>query len=210
MSTKESALSKCYKKKSHAKSADDGQGWTDTQVNDTLNAFDQGESRTPTLVLSEKRVYDWHRQDTRMTELKDICVTAAAGWGGGGNNMPYVLEEDAICLNDQGGSQMSVTVEKQRQSERKEHGHQPILLESNQNHATIQTDGISTALPASMGMGGGYVPMITEKETVKSVDTSHADDVVRYEDIVPCMQGRQSQGGEQYTSEYSSQEINAA
>lgn len=29
------------------------------------------------------RVYDWHRQDTRMTELKDVCVTAAAGWGGG-------------------------------------------------------------------------------------------------------------------------------
>lgn len=38
---------------------------------------------------------------------------------------------------------------------------EPILLESNQNHATVQTDGISTALPASMGMGGGYVPMIT-------------------------------------------------
>ena len=40
---------------------------------------------------------------------------------------------------------------------------QPILLESNQNHATIQTDGVSTTLPASMGMGGGYVPMITDK-----------------------------------------------
>ena len=38
---------------------------------------------------------------------------------------------------------------------------QPILLESNQNHATVQTNGISTALPASMGMGGGYVPMVT-------------------------------------------------
>ena len=38
---------------------------------------------------------------------------------------------------------------------------EPILLESNQNHATVQTDGISTALPASMGMGGGYVPMVT-------------------------------------------------
>ena len=37
---------------------------------------------------------------------------------------------------------------------------EPILLESNQNHATIQTNGISTALPASMGMGGGYVPMV--------------------------------------------------
>lgn len=39
---------------------------------------------------------------------------------------------------------------------------QPILLESNQNHATVQTDGISTSLPASMGMGGGYVPMVTD------------------------------------------------
>ena len=37
---------------------------------------------------------------------------------------------------------------------------EPVLLESNQNHATIQTDGVSTALPASMGMGGGYVPMV--------------------------------------------------
>lgn len=43
-------------------------------------------------VMVKKTVYDWHRQDTRMTELKDVCTTAAAGWGGGGNNMPYVLE----------------------------------------------------------------------------------------------------------------------
>ena len=38
---------------------------------------------------------------------------------------------------------------------------QPILLESNQNNATVQTNGVSTSLPASMGMGGGYVPMVT-------------------------------------------------
>ena len=37
---------------------------------------------------------------------------------------------------------------------------QPILLESNQNQATIQINGISTSLPASAGMGGGYVPMV--------------------------------------------------
>jgi DNA (cytosine-5)-methyltransferase 1 len=43
-----------------------------------------------------------------------------------------------------------------------------ILLESNQNHATIQTDGISTALPASMGMGGGYVPMVVDQDGGKS------------------------------------------
>ena len=39
---------------------------------------------------------------------------------------------------------------------------EPILLESNQNHATIRKDGISTALPASAGEGGGYVPMIVD------------------------------------------------
>ena len=39
---------------------------------------------------------------------------------------------------------------------------EPILLESNQDHATVQTDGVSTALPASMGEGGGYVPMVTD------------------------------------------------
>lgn len=32
-----------------------------------------------------------------------------------------------------------------------------------QNHATVQTNGVSTALPASMGEGGGYTPMITDK-----------------------------------------------
>ena len=56
----------------------------------TLRSEEHGHQ--PLLLDKEKRVYDWHRQDTRMTELGDVCTTAAAGWGGGGNNMPYVLE----------------------------------------------------------------------------------------------------------------------
>ena len=39
----------------------------------------------------------------------------------------------------------------------------PIVLESNQNHAIAQDTEICTCLPASMGLGGGYVPMIVEK-----------------------------------------------
>lgn len=41
-------------------------------------------------------------------------------------------------------------------------GNMPIVLESNQNHATAKETEICTALPASMGMGGGYVPMVVE------------------------------------------------
>lgn len=37
---------------------------------------------------------------------------------------------------------------------------EPTLLESNQNHATVSNDGVSPCLPAAMGMGGGYVPMV--------------------------------------------------
>ena len=37
-----------------------------------------------------------------------------------------------------------------------------ILLESNQNHATAKDTEICTTLPASMGLGGGYVPMIVD------------------------------------------------
>jgi len=40
-----------------------------------------------------------------------------------------------------------------------------VVLESNQNHATAKDTEVVNALPASMGMGGGYVPMIVE-ETV--------------------------------------------
>ena len=54
-----------------------------------------------------------------------------------------------------------------------EHGHQPIVfesnaqpvvLESNQIHATVTQTGICPTLPASMGMGGGYIPMITDRK----------------------------------------------
>lgn len=72
-----------------------------------------------------------------------------------------------LCLNDQGGKVMSCSENITGTLRAQEHGHQPLLLESNQNHATIRTDGKSTTLPASMGMGGGYVPMVCVPEEVE-------------------------------------------
>ena len=46
-----------------------------------------------------------------------------------------------------------------------------IVLESNQNHARAEDTEICPCLPASMGMGGGYVPMI-----VQTVDKDEVDD----------------------------------
>jgi hypothetical protein len=41
-------------------------------------------------------------------------------------------------------------------------GNMPIVLESNQNHATAKETEVCPSLPASMGLGGGYVPMIVD------------------------------------------------
>ena len=41
-------------------------------------------------------------------------------------------------------------------------GSEVLILESNQNHATITDGEVCPCLPASMGLGGGYVPMIFE------------------------------------------------
>lgn len=41
-------------------------------------------------------------------------------------------------------------------------GNTPIVLESNQNHATVGGTETCPTLSASMGLGGGYVPMILD------------------------------------------------
>lgn len=60
--------------------------------------------------------------------------------------------------------------------------HEPILLESNQNHATITDNGICTTLSASMGLGGGYIPMI-----VQEVKNEQRSDSGRF--LQPCSYG---------------------
>lgn len=77
-----------YKKTSHPKSPEDGQGWAETDVNDTLNAFDQGETRTPTLVA---QVYDGSRRHDYQP-FGDVGETVQAQYGTGGNNTPIVVE----------------------------------------------------------------------------------------------------------------------
>lgn len=83
------------------------------------------------------------------------------------------LFQPVPILNDQGGGVMGVSYNVTGTLRAAEHGHQPIVfesnaqpvvLESNQIHATVTQTGICPTLPASMGLGGGYVPMVTERK----------------------------------------------
>lgn len=83
------------------------------------------------------------------------------------------LSQPVLILNDQGGGVMGVSYNVTGTLRAAEHGHQPIVfesnaqpvvLESNQIHATVTQTGICPTLPASMGLGGGYVPMVAERK----------------------------------------------
>lgn len=63
---------------------------------------------------------------------------------------------------------------------------QPVVLESNQVHATVTQNGICPTLPASMGLGGGYIPMITDHPADRpAVFENHAQDA-RYKEAPTC------------------------
>lgn len=63
---------------------------------------------------------------------------------------------------------------------------QPMVLESNQIHATVTQNGICPTLPASMGLGGGYVPMVTDRPADRPVVfENHAQDA-RYKEAPTC------------------------
>lgn len=112
----------------------------------------------------EQRAAEVLFERTSLSRHFDPCiptwqeVTEAAGSCIAGNDRPVPV------LNDQGGGVMGVSYNVTGTLRAAEHGHQPIVLESNQVHATVSQTGICPTLPASMGMGGGYIPMITDRK----------------------------------------------
>lgn len=93
MSIKENVLYKTFRKKAHPQNKDQGQGWEETNVNDTLNIYDNSEMRTPTIVLEN------HPQDSRVTISKDnVFQTLARQMGAGGGNTPMVIQQKEPIL----------------------------------------------------------------------------------------------------------------
>ena len=70
----------------------------------------------------------------------------------------------------------------------------PMILESNQNHATAKNTEVINALPASMGMGGGYIPMVVEpigadlyNQTTTGNVSKTLNSIKSDSDHVPCV-----------------------
>jgi hypothetical protein len=68
-----------FRKLGHPQNKYQPQRWGGTEVNDTLNAFDNGETRTPTLILEN------HPNDSRVKIKEDgVFQTLSSRMGTGG------------------------------------------------------------------------------------------------------------------------------
>lgn len=79
--------------------------------------------------------------------------------GSSGNSMPSVL-----CINDQGGEHMDVTVDKIATLRAQMGNHQPLIFESHGMDARYrQMDSVAPAMSARCGTGGNNVPLVGEQ-----------------------------------------------
>lgn len=88
---------------------------------------------------------------------EDVAPTLKAG--GSGNSMPTVL-----CINDQGGERMDVTVDKTATLRAQMGNHQPLIFESHGMDARYRQMGsVAPAMSARCGTGGNNVPLVGEQ-----------------------------------------------
>lgn len=79
--------------------------------------------------------------------------------GGSGNSMPSVL-----CINDQGGERMDVTVDKTATLRAQMGNHQPLVFESHGMDARYRQMGsVAPAMSSRCGTGGNNVPLVGEQ-----------------------------------------------
>lgn len=79
--------------------------------------------------------------------------------GGSGNSMPTVL-----CINDQGGERMDVTVDKTATLRAQMGNHQPLIFESHGMDARYRQMGdVAPTMSARYGTGGNNVPLVGEQ-----------------------------------------------
>ena len=79
--------------------------------------------------------------------------------GGSGNSMPTVL-----CINDQGGERMDVTVDKTSTLRAQMDNHQPLIFESHGMDARYRQMGsVAPAMSARCGTGGNNVRLVGEQ-----------------------------------------------
>lgn len=92
-------------------------------------------------------------------EVRDLC-----GIAGALGAQPGMKQQTFLCLNDQGGDRMDVTVDKTATLRAQMHAHQPLVLYENHGIDARYTGPheISPTISARGGTGGNNLPLVAE------------------------------------------------
>jgi hypothetical protein len=120
-----------YTKSKRPQTATDDETWVANQPNPTLNAFDQGDTRTTTVIVEDP-----------------VLMRQREGKPGGGKG-PLFSNNKSLTLS--GGNDQTLF----------QPAEDPIVFENSyRDAARIAEDGITQTLTSKMGTGGGNTPMI--------------------------------------------------
>jgi Site-specific DNA methylase len=110
------------------------------------------------------------------------CAPTLKASDSGTNMVPSIL-----CLNHQGGKQMDLTENMTGALRAQEHGHQPLVMATQQSGAEI-CQNLCPTITASAGMSGNNQPVLFENHGIDSRYTGPHD-------VAPTMSARYGTGG---------------
>jgi site-specific DNA-cytosine methylase len=150
-----------FTKSKRPQTATDDETWVANQPNPTLNAFDQGDTRTTTVVVEDP-----------------VLMHQREGKPGGGKG-PLLSNDKSLTLS--GGNDQTLF----------QPAEEPIVFENSyRDAARIAEDGITQTLTSKMGTGGGNTPMVAQSVNY-SFDTQFGSNAEVYEDKAPPLKASQ-------------------
>ena len=185
-----------YSKSKRAQTSTDYETWKESDKANTMNCFDQGDVRATDVVVYS---LENHPQDSRVKiDESGKVQTLTQKMGTGGGNVPMVMTERDVIAFDRSAYNQG---------------------ENAKFDIGIDVNGIAHSLVAkgpggvcySVNHQGGNVEQIIKNKTgtltasvnssgnnklsVAYIDSSHADDVVRVDEVVAPLQARDYKGG---------------
>lgn len=159
---------------------------------------DFGGSTAPKILLNREGLHRDFKESRQAWE-------EAAGITGNGSHKTSGMDDDIPCYDISDRRKVVAQNENISPTLQAKMGtggnNVPIVIENHGQDArwNLSEDNIVQTLASNMGTGGGNVPLIIDNSNRRcfamSVDTSHADDVVRMSDKAPTLTSRDFKGG---------------
>ncbi len=142
------------------------------------------------------------KQQTFIAERKPACAGFCAGASPSAGGIGYTEEGSptlkasesgtnmvpaVLCLNDQGGERLELAEDRAGTLRAQEHGHQPLILATQQGGAEIG-EGVCPTITAAAGMSGNNQPVLFENH---GIDCRYSGP----SEVAPTMTARYGTGG---------------